>query len=109
METAGNLIRDHIPENSQKELVLALESARTRLSVAIALETKSTPRDRWRYYLETAERVSLFIKKLRNADLDSMTASQGWTCALDMLNRLPAQSKALRLCEILRAVVMKLE
>jgi hypothetical protein len=36
--------------------MLALESARMRLSVAIAEETKSMPRDRWMRYLDTATR-----------------------------------------------------
>ncbi len=109
METARGLIRDRIPEDLQKELVLALESARMRLSVAIAMETKSTPGDRRIYYLETAEQMSRFIKRLRNAELDLMAASQGWIRALDTLNRLPDQSRAMRLCQILRDIVMGLE
>jgi hypothetical protein len=109
METAGYLIQNRGSAKIQKELVLALESARTRLSIAIAAESKSTPRDRWRYYLDTTDQLSRFIKKLRNADPDSRAVSQGWVRALDMLKHVPAQNKALRLCLLLREIVMKLE
>jgi hypothetical protein len=109
METAGHLNKSRVTPKTQKELVLALESARTKLSVAIALESKSTPRERWRYYLDTADHIGRFIKKLRKADLDSKPVSQGWMRALDILKHLPAQNRALRLCQILREIVVKLE
>ena len=41
-----------------------------RFSVAIAMEAKSTPRDRWEYYLETTDRMGRFIKRLRNTDFE---------------------------------------
>jgi hypothetical protein len=109
METAGHLIQNRVSAKIQKELVLALESARMRLSVAIATESKSTPRECWRYYLDTADQICRFIKKLRKADFDSKPVSPGWICALDILKHLPAQNKALRLCQILREIVAKIE
>ncbi len=109
METAGYLVQNRVSAKMQRELVHALESARMRLSVAIATESKSTPRDRWRYYLDTTDLISRFIKQLRNADFESKPVSQGWIRALEMLRHLPAQNKALRLCQILREVIMKIE
>jgi hypothetical protein len=109
METSGYLIPNRVQTEIQKELVLALESARMRLSIAIAMESKSTPRDRWRYYLDTADQMSRFVKKLRNADLGSRPLSHGWIRALDILKHLPIQNKAPGLCQILRDIVMKLE
>ncbi len=91
------------------ELVLALESARMRLSIAIAVETKFTPRDRWRYYLDTTDQVCRFIRKLRNVDSESPQGSQGWVKALDRLDRLPIQMRALRLCQVLRDIMTELE
>jgi hypothetical protein len=109
METAGHLIQKRVSAKIQKELVFALESARMRLSVAIATESKSTPRECWRYYLDTTDQICRLIKKLRNADFDSKPVSQGWVRALDILKHLPAQNKALRLCQILSEIVAKLE
>jgi hypothetical protein len=109
METAGQLIKCRATAKIQKELVLALESARTMLSIAIALESKSTPRERWRYYLDTSDHVSRCVKRLRKADFDSKPVSQGWIRALDILKHIPAQNKALRLCQILSEIVAKLE
>jgi hypothetical protein len=109
METAGQLNKGGVSPKLQKELVLALESARTRLSIAIATESKSTPRERWRYYLDTTEQIRRFVKKLRKADFGAMSASQSWTRALDILKHLPTHNRAHRLCQILREIVAKLE
>jgi hypothetical protein len=93
-----------------KELLLALESARTRLAVAIAAETKSTPLDRWQYYLDTADRMRRCIRKLRRSDFDaSPPAPQDLTGVIDALRRLPVQGKAQRLCKILGDIVTGLE
>jgi hypothetical protein len=80
-----------------------------RLSVAIASETKSTPRDGWRSYLETADQISRSIRKLRHADFDSLPDSHGWIRTLDTLDYLPVHSRALRLCQILRDILTQLE
>ena len=103
------MIQNQISAKVHRELVLALESARMRLSVAIATETKSTPRDRWLHYLDTTNQLSRFIRRLRNADSESLPDSQGWTRALDTLDRLPIQGRALRLCQILRDIMKELE
>ena len=84
---------------------MALESARPRLAVAIASETKSTPLDRRQYYLETADRMRRFSKKLRKSGFRTLQERREWIHALDALKQLPAQSKALRLCQNLRDIV----
>ncbi len=49
-----------------RELLIAIERARSQLAVAIAAESKSTPRDRWHHYLETEDRVRKCVKKMRH-------------------------------------------
>ncbi len=103
------MIHNRIPTKFQRELIVALESARTRLAVAIAAETKSTPPERWQYYLETAAHTRRFIKKVRRANADLLQGSREWIDALETLKHLPAQSKALRLAQLLRDLVAGLE
>jgi len=91
-----------------RELVLALERARTRLAVAIASETKSTPPDRWRYYLDTSDRMRRFIKRLR-AGSGELQEHPDWERALEALRRLPPQGKASQLCRILRDIVSEFQ
>jgi hypothetical protein len=90
-------------------LVFALESARMRLSVAIAMEAKSTPRDRWAYYLETTDRMRRCIKRLRKNDIEFQRDPREWGRALDKLRTLPDPGRASRLCEMLRNIVAELE
>jgi len=93
-----------------QQLLSALESARTRFAVAIAAESKSTPVDRWRYYLDTADWVSQFIRKFRKVNSGAVTENQDWYRALEALKRVPLQKEnASHLCRILRDVVMRLE
>jgi len=103
------VIQNRFSAKVHRELVLALESARMRLSVAIAVETKSTPRDRWRYYLDTTDQISRFIRRFRKTDFESAPDSQDWIKALDRLDRLPIQVRALRLCQVLRDIMAELE
>jgi hypothetical protein len=103
------LIQDRTSKSVHRELLLALESARTRLAVAIAAETKSTPLDQWRYYLDTADRIRRFARKLRRRGFDVPQEFQDWIRALEALKRLPMQDKALRLCQILIDIVAELE
>jgi hypothetical protein len=91
-----------------RELVWALESARTRLAVAIAAETKSTPPDRWLYYMETADGMRRAAKRLRKAGSCALNERQNWIYALQALRRIPAQLKALRLCFLLREILKEL-
>lgn len=92
-----------------KELLLALESARTRLAVAVAAETKSTPPQRWQYYLETADQMCRCLRKLRKPDGDNPAECQDWRQALETLRQLPLHGEALTLCQILRKVVSEID
>jgi hypothetical protein len=96
----GNAVR--------KELLRALESARTRLAIAIAEETKSTPRSRRQYYLDTADHLRRFIGRLRKVDGYSERDYESWALALQALKQLPAQNNAFQLCLTLREIVMDL-
>jgi hypothetical protein len=108
-----NLRRHTIQEQAagkiQSELLFALESARMRFSVAMAMEAKSTPRERWEYYLETTNQMGRFIKKLRNTDFELQRNPPGWGRAMELLCNLPIQGRASRLCTILRDIVTELE
>ncbi len=102
------MIQNRTSTEIQLELLLAIESARNRLAVAIASETKSTPPDRRQYYLETADRMRRISRKLRKDGAGIPQDRQPWIRALEALNRLPAQSKALPLCRILRDIAKRL-
>jgi hypothetical protein len=91
------------------ELLIALESARTRLAVAIASERKSTLPDRLQYYMETAEQTRQFMKKLRRANFSIVQEKQEWLYALENLRQLPVQDRAVGLCRILRDIITYLE
>jgi hypothetical protein len=92
-----------------RELLWALEAARTRLAVAIAAETKSTPPERWQYYFEVSERTRQFIKGLRNANSDMPQLKQRWTEAIESLKQIPAQSEAAQICKLLGDIMAALE
>jgi hypothetical protein len=93
----------------QDELLRALESARSRLAIAIAVETKSTPRDRRQYYLETAEYMRRFVGRLRREGESVRQGVGGWEYALEALKRIPLKDAAFPLCRRLRNIVMRLE
>jgi hypothetical protein len=80
-----------------------------RLSIAIAVETKSLPRDRWLYYLDMAEQISQLIKKVRDLELLSHTNSHLWIKALKHPECLSVQGQASHLSDILRDIVTELE
>jgi hypothetical protein len=103
------VIQDRLATMTHRELLLALERARTRLAVAIAAETKSTPLDRWRYYLDTADRMRRLIGELRRKDCDGQPAPQAVVRAVETLQSLSAHDKALRLCQVLADIVAELE
>jgi hypothetical protein len=96
-----------------QQLLSALESARARFAIAIAAEGKSTPVDRWRYYLDTADWISRFIRRFRNADSAAVPESQDWHRAyraLEAVKRMPLKNgNASHLCHILRDIVARLE
>jgi hypothetical protein len=103
------VVRNRVSTKLHWELLIAFESARTRLAVAIASERKSTPPDRLRYYMETAEQTRRFMKKLRMANSDIAQERQEWLHALENLRQLPVQDRAVGLCQILRDIITRLE
>jgi hypothetical protein len=103
------VIRNCTSARVQRELLFALESARTRLAIAIAAETKSTPLKQWHYYLDTADRMRRLTRRLRKAGYDWAPGPNGWARALNSLKQLPVYDKAQRLCEILGDIVEELE
>jgi len=92
-----------------RELLLAMESARTRLAVAMAAESKSTTPAAWQYYLETDDQIRRLTKKLRSNGRPSVAGSRECLRALESLRQLSAQAKALGLCRELRQIVSELE
>lgn len=113
-ETSVDAVRDlkhaelemHVLE---KELVCALEQARNRLVVAIAGESKSTPKDRRQYYLETADSMRRLIIRLRKGGSSRGFHLQDWVSALQALDTLPLKEKAQPLCNRLRSIVEAIE
>jgi hypothetical protein len=99
---------DIVEKALRKELLLALESTRSRLAIAIASEKKYTLPVRWQYYLDTADQLRNSIRKLRSAKGDGL-ALKGWTCALEMLGRIPLHAQAHQICQTLRAIITELD
>lgn len=101
----GDVVHHRLSTKIDRELILALESARTRLAVAIATETKSTPPERRQYYLETADRMQRLTRMVR-AGSGALQRRQDWERALDALKCLPVQTTALPLCQALREILL---
>ena len=94
----------------KKELLFALESARSRLAIAIAEESKCTPWNLRRYYLDTTDHMSRFIVRLRNGENDDEALSMNeWMSALEALREISLNDGARRLCGRLRGIVSALE
>jgi len=97
------------------ELVHALESARSRLAVAIAAESKVTPRERWRRYLETEDRMRRCLRAIRGHPARGSGKRHGWSQALLLLKQpFPAgdrtgSGEAHRLCQHLSEVLNLIE
>lgn len=96
-------------EKMHGKLIVALESARMRFSVAIASESKSTPRDRYHYYIETTERAGRCIRLLRANGSDMEGDPLLFGRVLERLRIIPEQNNASRLCELLQTLVSELE
>jgi hypothetical protein len=98
-----------------RELLHAMERARSRLAVAIASENKVTPRGHWQHYLETEDRMRLCVREIRRHPNDLMGGRFGWVQALDLLKQpLPAadqksRGEAQRLCQRLSEVLCIIE
>jgi hypothetical protein len=97
-----------VQKTLRKELLTAMESARTRLAVAAALEKKLTLPARWQYYLETADQMCLSIRRLRKAE-DRLPPPEQWANSLERLRRTPVHAQAYQLCRVLREVVAELD
>lgn len=100
-----------------REFVRALEIARGRLAVAMALEAKATPPDRWRYYRETEDRMRRYLKKLRSDRRSELEERLDLLELARALKRLPfapnhsvaRQGEAQQLCQTLREILAPLE
>jgi len=101
-------------QHRHHELLYALESARSRLAVAIAAESKVTPRERWRRYLETEDRMRRCLRAIRCQPARG-SRRHGWGQALSLLRQpLPVVDRtncgeAHRLCEHLSEVLSLIE
>ncbi len=100
-----------IEQRIYRELVYAMERARSRLAVAIAAESKTTTRDRWRHYLETEDRMRWCVRKIRRHHVPGTCGNGSWREALSLLQRpLPAvdgkfRGEAQELCRRLQEVL----
>src|SRR5262245_8986460 len=105
------------PEPAHREFVRALEIARGRLAVAMAMESKTTPPDFWRYYRETEDRMRRYLKKLRSDRRSELEERLDLLELARALKRLPfAQNDttarygaAQQLCQKLREILAPLE
>jgi len=98
---------EDLEKKLHKELLLALESARTRLAIVIASEKKTTLPSRWQYYLDTTDQIGLSIRALRRAAANDL-ALASWTRALETLKKISSDEQADQLCRTLREVVKAL-
>lgn len=86
--------RDHL---LYRELLFAMERARSRLAVAIASESKATPRERWRQYLETEDRMRKCVREIRRYYSRNYGRRFCWPQVLDLLREpLPAEDRKSR-------------
>ncbi len=92
-----------------RELLVALETARGRLAIAIAEESRSTPWDLRRYYLDTADCMSRCIMQVRKGENNEELYRRKWKRALKALGRIPLRQDTRRLCRQLRNIVEALE
>ncbi len=103
-----------VEQRIYRELLYAMERARSRLAVAIAAETKTTPRERRRDYLETEDRVRRSLRRIRRLHIPGTAGNRHWREALSLLQQpLPpagdesrgeAMELSRRLEEVLRIV-----
>jgi hypothetical protein len=93
----------------RKELLHALETARSRLAIAIAEESKSTPWNLRRHYLDTADHMRRFVLRLRNGESREGFCTQNWRSALEALREIPSRYSARPLCRRLRSIIAALE
>jgi hypothetical protein len=110
-QARAKIVRD------EADLILALENARTRFVVAVALEQKSITRRAWRMYLETDDRLRHSLKALRVLGKSRCDGSRQCVLALEILTRrsvvvghqLPGKGDARRFYYVLQEVLEHLE
>jgi chromatin segregation and condensation protein Rec8/ScpA/Scc1 (kleisin family) len=97
-------------------LLRALECARSRLAVAMAAESKLTPRERWRSYIEIEDRMRRCLRMLRSQQRTSAQETALWLPALEALQRISSveetrqrRSEAQHLCRFLDEVLARIE
>jgi hypothetical protein len=95
--------------HAQGDLLLELEWARIQLAIAIAVESKSTPLERRQYYLDTADQVRRYVRRLRAAGGGTGAETENWHRTLESIRQMPNQCKASQLCQVLRDIVGELE
>jgi len=93
----------------KQELLFALETARSRLAIAIAEESKSTLWNQRRYYLDTTDHMRQFIVKLRNDRNERGFSMETLSSALEQLREVSLNDGARYLCGRLRGIVAALE
>jgi hypothetical protein len=117
LDLTSRMPRQPSHEPAHREFVRALETARGRLAVAMAMESKTTPPDRWRYYRETEDRMRRYLKKLRSdrrSELEERVDLLELARALKRLPFTPDHSvarhgEAHQLCQKLREILAPLE
>lgn len=92
-------------DRMREELLNVLETARGRLAIAIAGESKSTPAIRRKQYLETADYMLRYIRTLRDDEGRIRVAGDHWIPALESLQSIPEGMGAQFLCDRLRIIV----
>ena len=92
----------------KRNLLLAMETARSRLAIAIAEESKYTSWNQRQYYLDTAERMRRNIARLRTGKSTEGLQLREWILALEALREIPFNDRAQAMCERLRRIITML-
>ena len=97
-------------------LLHALECARSQFAVAMAVESKATPPDRWRSYVEIDDRMRRCLRRLRMIRRFPLREPPSWLSTLEALQRLPKRvdsgarrAEAEHLCRYLGDVLARIE
>jgi hypothetical protein len=95
------------------ELVHALETARSRLAVAVAADSKVTTLSQRKHYLETDARLRRCLRKLRARQRPGRSGHLIWTECLESLGLLLAEGacrgRSHRMCACLDEILSRLE